>query len=126
MVPEQTWPLRVARNVMSRLPGLLAILRSTLNEPLRPPVVAVLLEATDPLSLIFQLQVWPERLLSTSPSTSRRPSSRFTFSFQRAPSEQLPVLMTRSSPPPPPPLPLPPLSSPGPSSSPEAYAGAPR
>ena len=100
MVPVQTSPVCFARKTTVSVPARLAILRSTLNEPLRPPVVAEPFAATEPLSLIFQFQLWPDWLLSTSPSTSRRPSSVLTLSFQSAPPEQLPVLMTRSSSPP--------------------------
>src|SRR4029079_14913282 len=96
-------PERFALKTTLSVPAWLEILRSTLNEPLRPPVVAEPFAATEPLSLIFQLQLWPDWLQSTSPSTSRRPSSVLTLSFQLAPSEQVPVLMTRSSLPPPPP-----------------------
>ncbi len=56
MVPVQTWPERLARKTTGSVPAWLAILRSTLNEPLRPPVVAEPLAATEPLSLIFQRQ----------------------------------------------------------------------
>src|SRR3954451_16373810 len=122
--PVHTSPLCEARKVTLSVPAWLGILRSTLNEPLRPPVVDEPDAATLPLSLIFQLHVWPELLLSTSPSASRRPSSFLTLSFQREPSVQDPVFTTRPSPPPPPPPP--PWSSPAGSSPPwEAYAGAP-
>src|SRR4249919_2122722 len=108
MVPVQTSPLKDERKTTVSVPALLAILRSTLNEPLRPPVVAEPFAATAPLSLIFQPQVCPEWFESTSPSTSRRPLSFLTLSFQCEPSVQEPVLTTRPPLPPPPP----PLSSP--------------
>ena len=82
-MPVQTSPERFARKTTVSVPAWSVILRSTLNEPLRPPVVAEPFAATEPLSLIFQFQLWPDWLLSTSPSTSRRPSSVLTLSFQR-------------------------------------------
>ena len=91
--------LRPGRRPCRCRPGWRSCARRS-NEPLRPPVVAEPFAATEPLSLIFQFQLWPDWLLSTSPSTSRRPSSVLTLSFQSAPPEQLPVLMTRSSSPP--------------------------
>ena len=62
IVPMHTSPEWVARKVTVSVPALLAILRSTLNEPLRPPVVAEPLAATEPLSLIVQFHVWPDWL----------------------------------------------------------------
>jgi len=100
-VPLQTSPAYVARNVIESVPARSAIWRSTLNEPLRPPVVDVPEEALAPLSTIFQCQAWPAALLSTSPSTSMRPSSDLAFTFHRAPSVQLPVFVTRPPSPPP-------------------------
>jgi len=124
IVPEQTSPAWVARKVTRSVPARFAILRSTLKEPLRPPVVADPLAASEPLPRILQVQLWPARLLSTSPSTSSRLSSALTLSFQVAPSEQSPVFTMRPLLPPPPP---PPWSSPAGSSPPcEAKAGAPR
>ena len=46
----------------------------------------------------FQCQVWPLRLLSTSASTSMRPSSSLALSFQSVDPEQLPRRMTSRSP----------------------------
>ena len=91
MVPLHVWPAYDAFQTILSVPALSAILRSTENEPLRPPVVDEPLAATAPLSLIFQAQLWPEVLLSTSPSTSSFPSSALTLSFQLAVPEHSPV-----------------------------------
>ena len=68
--------------------GEVTTLRSTSNEPLRAVVVGRPV-AHRPLWRNVQRHRWPATSESTSPSTSRRPSSVLTLSFQSAPALQL-------------------------------------
>ncbi len=86
-----------ARNTNVSAPDRSTRTRRTSKEPLRPPVTALPRALELPLCTIRQRQVWPERLLSISPSTSMRPSSGLAFSFQSVPPLQPPSRMTSSS-----------------------------
>src|SRR3954453_3035626 len=83
-VPRHTSPLRTlsARQMMLSTPARFRTVRRTVNEPLGARVVRVPFADTEPLCTMRQVQDWPTRLLLTWPSTSRRPSSGPTFSFQ--------------------------------------------
>ena len=81
-----------------RCPRESTVTRRTSKEPLGPPVVRVPLADSEPSCTSRQRQVWPMRLLSTSPSTSSRPSSGPTLIFQSVEPEQEPR-RTVSSPP---------------------------
>ena len=73
---EHTVLPRVARTVILSRPDLLTIRFSTENDPLGATVVRVPLHAVTPLSTSLTDQTWPLRLVSTSASTSIRPSVR--------------------------------------------------
>ena len=79
------------------VPDRLVSRRSTSKDPLGPRVVDVPLAETVPLCLIFHDQVCPLRLLSISPSNSRRPSSVLALTFQSVLPEQEPSRITSSS-----------------------------
>ncbi len=80
------------------MPAWLPTSRRTSNEPLGAFVVRVPLAAVEPSWTSRQRQVWPTWLLSTSPSTSSRPSSGPTLTFQSVAPEQEPRRTTSSPP----------------------------
>src|SRR5699024_5094081 len=95
-VPWQVCPVRtvVAVPTIVSVPAGLAVRRSTENEPLGARVVAVPWANAVPLRRSVQFQFWPLRFVSTSNSTSRRPSSGLAFRFQSAAPLQPPVRTT--------------------------------
>src|SRR3954467_11035563 len=95
--PVQGCPADVAVPTIAALPLRFAICRSTENDPLGGRVVREPRNTCVPLSVMRTAQLWPDLLLSTSNSTSRRPSSGLAFSFHVAPDEQEPRFTIPSS-----------------------------
>ena len=83
-VPRQTcWvPARRAVKTKVSVPARLASTRRTSKEPLGATVLRWPCATIGPLCRIDQYHFWPLRLLSTSPSTSMRPSSGLALTFQ--------------------------------------------
>jgi hypothetical protein len=78
-------------------PAGLRIRRLISEEPLGGPVIRAPRNTTTPLRVSTTFHRRPEMFWSTSNSTSIRPSSCLAFSFQLAPLEHLPVLITPGS-----------------------------